>query len=161
MTKAELLKPVDDVIADCIRNDYAFGSYAYKVAEAIWPLLEAAEKERDFAKTEIARLHDDIRELTDVLVLDEEDSAHHKALAESALRVAKGWEGKCRELRTKIEAAEKEREIDEQRIADLMAELNRVGHENDALRTKIEHMENQEPAAEWLPLDSGEDTRRD
>lgn len=35
--------------------------------------LEAAEKERDFAKTEIARLHDDIRELTDVRVLDEED----------------------------------------------------------------------------------------
>ena len=128
MTKAELLKPVDDVIADCIRNDYAFGSYAYKVAEAIWPLLEAAEKERDFAKTEIARLHDDIRELTGVLVLDEEDSAHHKALAESALRVAKGWEGKCRELRTKIEAAEKER---------------------DALRAKVEAMERQEPVA-WL-----------
>jgi hypothetical protein len=35
--------------------------------------LEAAEKERDFAETEIARLHDDIRELTDVRVLDEED----------------------------------------------------------------------------------------
>jgi hypothetical protein len=35
--------------------------------------LEAAEKERDFAKTEIARLHDDIRELTDVRVLDAED----------------------------------------------------------------------------------------
>ena len=35
--------------------------------------LKAAEKERDFAKTEIARLHDDIRELTDVRVLDEED----------------------------------------------------------------------------------------
>ena len=84
--------------------------------------------ERDFAKTEIARLHDDIRELTGVLVLDEEDSAHHKALAESALRVAKGWEGKCRELRTKIEAAEKER---------------------DALRAKIEAMEQQEPVG-WL-----------
>ncbi len=35
--------------------------------------LRLAEKERDFAKTEIARLHDDIRELTDVRVLDEED----------------------------------------------------------------------------------------
>jgi len=104
---------------------------------------------------------DEIERLAARLEAAEKDSAHHKALAESALRVAKGWEGKCRELRTKIEAAEKEREIDEQRIADLMAELNRVGHENDALRTKIEHMENQEPAAEWLPLDSGEDTRRD
>jgi len=55
--------------------------------------LRLAEKERDFAKTEIARLHDDIRELTDVRVLDEEDrdrrvAARHlsKARAERALR---------------------------------------------------------------------------
>ena len=33
--------------------------------------------------------------------------------------------------------------------------------EVDALRAKIETMERQEPVAEWLPLDSGEDTRRD
>ena len=39
-------------------------------------------------------------------------------------------------LMAKLEAAEKERGIDEQRIADLMDELNRVGHENDALRSK-------------------------
>ena len=38
----------------------------------------------------------------------ENDAAHHKALAESALRVAKGWEGKCDELRAKIEAMEKQ-----------------------------------------------------
>ena len=37
------------------------------------------------------------------------------------------------ELLDRIEKAEKEREIDEQRIADLMADLNRVGHENEAL----------------------------
>lgn len=43
------------------------------VVHALIDRLEAAEKERDFAKTEIARLHDDIRELTDVRVLDEED----------------------------------------------------------------------------------------
>lgn len=36
-------------------------------------------------------------------------------------------------LKDRIETAEKERAIDEQRIADLMAELNRVGHENEAL----------------------------
>ena len=41
-------------------------------------------------------------------------------------------------LMTKLEAAEKERGIDEQRIADLMDELNRVGHENDALRAALE-----------------------
>ena len=29
------------------------------------------------------------------------------------------------------------------------------------LRAKIAEMEKQEPVAEWLPLDSGEDTRRD
>ena len=33
--------------------------------------------------------------------------------------------------------------------------------ERDALRSKIAEMERQEPVAEWLPLDSGEDTRRD
>ena len=39
-------------------------------------------------------------------------------------------------LMAKLEAAEKERTIDEQRIADLMAELNRVGQENEELRAK-------------------------
>ena len=33
--------------------------------ERLQAKIEAAEKERDFAKVEIARLHDDIRELTD------------------------------------------------------------------------------------------------
>ena len=50
-------------------------------------------------------------------------------------------------LMAKLEAAEKERGIDEQRIADLMEELNRVGHENDALRSKIAEMGRQEPVA--------------
>ena len=45
------------------------------------------------------------------------------------------------ELLDRLEVAEKERTIDEQRIADLMADLNRVGHENDALRARIEAME--------------------
>ena len=48
-------------------------------------------------------------------------------------------------LMAKLEAAEKERTIDEQRIADLMAELNRVGQENEELRAKIAEMERQEP----------------
>lgn len=43
------------------------------VVHVLLDRLEASEKERDFAKAEIARLHDDIRELTDVRVLDEED----------------------------------------------------------------------------------------
>ena len=33
--------------------------------------------------------------------------------------------------------------------------------ERDELRSKIAEMGRQEPVAEWLPLDSGEDTRRD
>jgi len=119
MTKAELLKPVDDVIADCIRNDYAFGSYAYKVAEAIWPLLEAAEKERDFAKTEIARLHDDIRELTDVLVLDEEDSAHHKAEKERDA------------LRAKVEAMERQEPV---------AWLHESRRDSDVVTSAVKHV---------------------
>ena len=48
-----------------------------------------------------------------------------------------------------IETAEKERVIDEQRIADLMADLNRVGHENEELRAKIAKMDNQKPI-DWL-----------
>ena len=52
--------------------------------------------------------------------------------------VAVGWETKCARL-------EQERTIDEQRIADLMADLNRVGRENEALRARIEAMEQQEP----------------
>ena len=74
MTKDEFQKTVDDVVTDCIRNDYSFGSYARKVTDAVWPVLEAAE----------------------------EDAAHYKALAESALRVAKEWEDKCDELSDEI-----------------------------------------------------------
>ena len=43
----------------------------------------------------------------------------------------------------------------------LMAKLEAAEKERDALRSKIAEMERQEPVAEWLPLDSGEDTRRD
>mgnify|MGYP000844749524 FL=1 len=58
--------------------------------------LKAAEKERDFAKTEIARLHDDIRELTDERVLDEEDRERIVALRQGtatkpAPSVPDGW----------------------------------------------------------------------
>ena len=47
------------------------------------------------------------------------------------------------------------------RIEQLEARLCTITKERDALQAKIEQMENQEPVAEWLPLDSGEDTRRD
>lgn len=51
----------------------------------------------------------------------------------------------CEALRAKIEGVGDERMIDERRIADLMVDLNGVGHENDALRAKIAEMERQEP----------------
>ena len=61
----------------------------------------------------------------------------------------------------RLEAAE--------RIAEMLHRLldaHRKDHaviqkQNSQLRAKIEAMEKQEPVAEWLPLDSGEDTRRD
>lgn len=53
------------------------------------------------------------------------------------------------ELVDHLEAAEKERTIDEQRIADLMAELNRVGQENEEMHARIEAIERQEPTRDW------------
>ena len=52
-----------------------------------------------------------ITELLDRLEAAENDSARHKALAESALRVAKGWEDKCNDLRAKVEAMEKQEPV--------------------------------------------------
>lgn len=46
-------------------------------------------------------------------------------------------------------------------ITELLDRLEAAEKERDALRAKIAEMEKQEPVAEWLPLDSGEDTRRD
>ena len=64
-------------------------------------------------------------------------------------------------LAAKLEAAEKDIALKERIIDSLGSELTAVAKERDELRNKIEAMETQEPVAEWLPLDSGEDTRRD
>ena len=63
----------------------------------------------------------------------ETDAAHQKALAESALRVAEGWEEKCNSLRA---AARHEADCVEAAKAEI-----------DALRAKLEQMERQEPVA--------------
>jgi hypothetical protein len=65
------------------------------------------------------------------------------------------------ELLDRLEAAEKERGSAMMLVDRLALALNTSNHERDALRAKIAEMEQQEPVAEWLPLDSGEDTRRD
>ena len=45
------------------------------------------------------------------LEVAETDAAHQKALAESALRVAEGWERKCDALLAKIEAMEQQEPV--------------------------------------------------
>ena len=79
-------------------------------------------------------------EMIDRLEAAEKDIAMKEEVIDSLATVIKRLDAQC-------DAAEKERDIDEKRIADLMADLNRVGHENDALRAKIEQMEKQEPVA--------------
>ena len=61
---------------------------------ALLAKLEAAEKERDALRAKIETA--------------ENDAAHQKALAASALRVAEGWERKCGELRAKIAEMEQQ-----------------------------------------------------
>ena len=65
------------------------------------------------------------------------------------------------ELLDRLEEAEKERGSAMMLVDRLALALNTSNHERDALRSKVAEMERQEPVAEWLPLDSGEDTRRD
>ena len=76
----------------------------------------------------------------------ENDAAHQKALADSALRVAEGWERKCGELRA---ALQHETDCVEAAKAEI-----------DTLRAKITEMEQQEPVA-WatkLALEYGAST---
>ena len=113
--------------------------------------VDRACEERDELRTElkevqhgVAVAHDTIKALRARIEAAEKEVVHIKEVEfpRKARAVAVGWDTKCVRL-------EQERTIDEQRIADLMAELNRVGHENDELRAKIEAMERQEPVA-WL-----------
>ena len=53
-------------------------------------------------------LREAAKALIDRLEAAEKNAAHQKALADSALRVAEGWERKCGELRVKIEQMEKQ-----------------------------------------------------
>ena len=54
---------------------------------------------------------DEIERLRASLEVAETDAAHQKALADSALRVAEGWERKCDALRAKIEAMERQEPV--------------------------------------------------
>jgi hypothetical protein len=96
--------------------------------------LEAAEKERDSYKLAFSEYSEKTEwvqrgvndgtvsakylgwhradAMSELLRAAEKDSAHHKALAESALRVAKGWEDKCDALRAKIAEMERQEPLD-------------------------------------------------
>lgn len=60
---------------------------------------------------EIERLRTDCDALRAKIETAENDAAHQKAFAASAVRVAEGWERKCRELRAKIEAMEQQEPV--------------------------------------------------
>jgi len=71
--------------------------------------LEVAERERDALRVELNEIrywtavaHDTIKALNARIEAAENDAAHQKALAASALRVAEGWERKCGELRAAL-----------------------------------------------------------
>ena len=74
-------------------------------------------------------------ELRSKVETTENDAAHQKALADSALRVAEGWERKCGELRA---ALRHETDCVEAAKAEI-----------DALRSKIEAMERQKPVGKF------------
>ena len=54
---------------------------------------------------------DEIERLRASLEVAETDAAHQKTLAESALRVAEGWERKCDALRAKITEMKKQEPV--------------------------------------------------
>jgi len=70
-------------------------------------------------------------ELLDRLEAAENDSARYKALAESALRIAKGWEGKCYELRAKIVEMERQKPV---------AWLHETRRDSDVVTSAVKHV---------------------
>ena len=90
---AELLDRLEAAESDALEQARLNGMGSEREA-ALMAKLEAAEKERDALRAKIETA--------------ENDTAHElRALAASALRVVKGWERKCGELRAKIEALER------------------------------------------------------
>ena len=95
--------------------------------------LEAAEKEVESWKGLAKQFSNEADALRAKIETAENDTAHQKALAASALRVAEGWERKCDALRAEN--------------AGLVDDMNLLRDNNTALRARIEAMENQEPIA--------------
>ena len=114
---------------------------------------------------------DEIERLAAKLEAAESDAAHQKALADSALRVAKGWERKCGELRVELEtermrlaacevvalantpdSAKQAREMRPEYWSASCGDVARMVDENIKLLARIREMERQEPVA-WAATD--------
>ena len=131
MTKDELQKAVDDVITDCIRNDYAFGNYAHRVTEAVWPVLEAAEKERD--------------DVAQQLVQSEQGKRKISKECESYRAAYNVWADKTEWVQQGFNEGTISAKYLGMHRADVMARLlDEVEKERDALLAKIEAMGKQE-----------------
>ena len=120
----EMIERLEAAESDALEQARLSGMGSEREA-ALMAKLEATEKERDFAKVEIARLHDDIRELTDVRVLDKEDRELWATL--------------------KAKSAEKERDNANAAAVGIALQAKKLEAERDELRAKIEAMEKQEP----------------
>lgn len=79
--------------------------------------LEAAERSDAESIAMYRKARDERDALRAKIETAENDAAHQKALAASALRVAEGWERKCGELRAKIARMEKQEPVGEIRRA--------------------------------------------
>ena len=122
MTKDELQKAINNVITDCIRNDYAFGNYAHRVTEAVWPVLEAAEKERDDVAQQLVQSEIGKREISE---------------AHDAMQIEVG----------KLKDLEVSRCV---KINGYIVDNARLAEEVVRLQAKIAKMEQQVPVAEWI-----------
>ena len=111
--------------------------------------FSAANSVRD-----LALLPSEVLELLDRLEAVEKERDWHAERCEDAMNECDALRAEIEELHVLIAAVKKR--------ADAEFRL-RVKKEEEytRLRAKIAEMEKQEPVAEWLPLDSGEDTRRD
>ena len=104
----DALRAENETLAANLRGKHstAGATYAHLIAERD-ALRAAVRHEADCVEA----CKSEIDALRAKLETAENDAAHQKALAASALRVAEGWERKCRELRAKIKAMEKQEPV--------------------------------------------------
>lgn len=126
----ELLDRLEESESDCLEQARLNGMGASREA-TLMAKLKAAEKSDAESIAMYRKAGDERDALYAKVETAENDAAHQKALADSALRVAEGWERKCGELRA---ALQHETDCVEAAKAKI-----------EALRSKTEEMEKQEP----------------